>query len=76
MFALCATFVGLGFFQEVQLSFLIVGHTHEDIDQRFNIISNMLKRKDIDSMDELLSLVEKRTLYMEAFMSARKLEDV
>jgi len=36
----------------------------------------MLKRKDIDSMDKLLSLVEKGTSYMEAFVSARKLENV
>jgi hypothetical protein len=32
MFALCVALVGLGYFQEVQLCFLIVGHTHEDID--------------------------------------------
>lgn len=76
MFALCAAFIGLGFFQEVQLSFLIVGHTLKDIDYRFSIISNTLKRKDINSMDELLALVEKRTLYTEAFVSARKLENV
>jgi hypothetical protein len=42
MFALCATLVGLGYFQEVQLCFFIVRHTHEDIDQRFIIISNTL----------------------------------
>jgi hypothetical protein len=32
MFALCAALVGLGYFQEVQLCFLIVGHMHEGID--------------------------------------------
>ena len=32
MFAICASLGGLGFFQEVHLCFLIVGHTHEDID--------------------------------------------
>ena len=57
MFALCADLVGLGYFQEVQLCFLIVGHTHEDIDQRFSNILNTLKRTNIDSLKELLGLV-------------------
>ena len=50
MFAFCVALVGLGYFAEVYLSFLLVGHTHEDIDQRFNVISSTLKRHDIDSM--------------------------
>ena len=48
MFALCAALVAFKYFVEVHLSFLIVGHTHEDIDQKFNIISRTLKSKDID----------------------------
>jgi hypothetical protein len=76
MFALCAALVGLGYFQEVQLCFLIVGHTHEDIDQRFNIILNTLKRTNIDSLKELLELVQRETSYTEAFVSARHLENV
>ena len=58
MFALCVALVGLGYLQEVQLCFLIVEHTHEDIDQRFSIISNMLKRTNIDSLKDLLGLVQ------------------
>jgi hypothetical protein len=76
MFALCATLVGLGYFQEVQLGFLIVGHTHEDIDQCFSIISNTLKKTNIDSLKELLGLVQQGTSYTEAFVSARHLENV
>jgi hypothetical protein len=76
MFALCAALVGLGYFQEVQLCFLIVEYTHKDIDQRFSIISNTLKRTNIDSLKELLQLVEKGTSYTEAFVSARHLENV
>ena len=45
MFAFCAYFVALGHFREVQLSFLIVGHIHDDVDQRFSVISNILKDK-------------------------------
>jgi hypothetical protein len=76
MFALCAALVGLGYFQEVQLCFLIVGHMHEDIDQCFSIILNTLKRTNIDSLKELLELVQRGTWYTEAFMSARHLENV
>ena len=49
MFAFCATLVGLGFFADVYISFLLVEQTHEDIDQRFSVISSTLKRHDIDS---------------------------
>ena len=48
---LCAILVALGFFKEIQLSFLIVDHTHGDIDQRFSYISSALKRQDIDSLE-------------------------
>jgi hypothetical protein len=54
MFGLCATLVAQGYFKEVQLSFLIVGYTHEDIDQWFSIISNTLKQQDVDSLRQLL----------------------
>ena len=40
---LYTTLVALGFFKEIQLSFMIVGHTHEDIDQHFSYISSTLK---------------------------------
>jgi hypothetical protein len=32
-----------GVFEEVELNFLMVGHTHEDIDQMFSVISSRLK---------------------------------
>jgi hypothetical protein len=53
-----------------------VGHTHEDIDQRFSIISKTLKRTNIDSLKELMELVEQGSSTMEAFVSARHLENV
>ena len=55
MFRFCATLVALGHFREVQLSFLIVGHTHEDIDQRFSIILRALKRQDTLSLKQMLA---------------------
>ena len=76
MFALCTAIVGLGYVAEVYLSFLLIGHTHEDIDQRFSVISSTLKRQDIDSMQELLELIQKGASYTEAFTTARHLEYV
>ena len=76
MFVFCAALVGLGFFAEVYLSFLLVGHTHEDIDQRFSVISSTLKRYNIDSMQELLELIQKGASHTKAFTSARHLEYV
>ena len=51
-------------------------HTHEDIDQRFSIILNTLKRTNIDSLKELLGLVQQGTSYTKAFVSARHLENI
>ena len=76
IFAFYATLVGLGYFAEVYLSFLLVGHTHEDIDQRFSVISRSLKRHDIDLMQELFELIQKGASHIEAFTIARHLEYV
>ena len=77
MFGFCATLVALGHFWEVQLSFLIVGHTHEDIDQRFSIISRALKRQDILSLKQMLALVEGAVCSSDkAFTSTELLENI
>ena len=73
---LCATLVALGFFKEIQLSFLIVGHTHEDIDQRFSYISSALKRQDIDSLEEMLQIIRERPTFTEPFIHAEHLEHI
>ena len=61
---------------EVYLSFLLVGHTHEDIDQRISVIFRTLKRQDIDSLQELLELIKKEASHSEAFTTSRHLEYV
>ena len=53
-----ALLVGLGYFEEVWLRFLLIGHTHSDIDQRFSCISHVLKGDDISSVSELLELIQ------------------
>ena len=74
MFAFCATLVELEYFAKMYLSFLLVGHTHDDIDQRFSVISGTLKRQDIDSLRELLELIKKGASHTEAFATSRHLE--
>lgn len=45
----CAWLVHFGVFQEITISFLPVGHTHEDIDQMFSCISKYLSSHDAPS---------------------------
>ncbi|XP_071125906.1 uncharacterized protein [Mytilus edulis] len=40
-------------FYEIQLSFLYVGHTHEDIDQIFSVFSDRLRHTDATTVPEL-----------------------
>jgi hypothetical protein len=42
-----------GVFKEVVLSFLMVGHTHEDIDQLFSIITYKLMQRDLISPESM-----------------------
>jgi hypothetical protein len=58
--ALYGTLVALEIFKEIQLSFLLVGHIHEDIDQRISTISAALKHQDIHSLKELLSIIKEK----------------
>ena len=43
--AFCSQLVGAGKFSTVTLNFLMVGHTHEDVDQLFGIITELVVRK-------------------------------
>ena len=47
MLAFASTLVDQGVFEEVVFSFLMVGHTHEDVDQLFSLMSKQLKKYDI-----------------------------
>jgi hypothetical protein len=67
---------GTGIFKEIQLFFLIVGHTHIDIDQRFSTISSALKRQDIISLKELLSIIKEKPTRTEPFVVAEHLEHI
>ncbi|XP_074661102.1 uncharacterized protein LOC141913837 [Tubulanus polymorphus] len=45
-------------FNEIQLSFLFVGHTHEDIDQLISVYAGRLRREDAFDMAGLLKLCD------------------
>jgi hypothetical protein len=42
MFCYCASLVELAFVDTVNISFLIVGHTHDNIDQNFSVLSSAI----------------------------------
>ena len=47
---LCIILVRLEYVATVYLNFILVGHIYKDIDQRFNVIMEILKCQDIDSI--------------------------
>jgi hypothetical protein len=47
--AFCGFLVGRGVFKTAQLNHLVVGHTHEDIDAFFAVISRLLKSKSLSN---------------------------
>ena len=60
--ALCSLLTARRVFKEVTVGFLIVGHTHEDIDMHFSYLSKLLKMKNTYVLADL----------MKAFMDSQK----
>ena len=55
IFSFCALLVKLGIFKKIKVSFLMVGHTHEDIDQMFSRFSTWLNKNDAYDIEDLMS---------------------
>jgi hypothetical protein len=55
--AICAQ-VRLKIFKKVFLHFLMVGHTHNPIDQCFSVIAKKLERSDIAAVTDLFKILE------------------
>ncbi|WAR30311.1 hypothetical protein MAR_032853, partial [Mya arenaria] len=55
----CELLVKERIFNEVHLSFLPVGHTHEDIDSKFATIADTLRTQNAETLDSLLGMLEK-----------------
>jgi hypothetical protein len=57
----------LGIFQKVKVCFLLVGHTHNHIDQTFNRFSVKLKRKNVGSLPSLIECIKKAYILHHVF---------
>ncbi|XP_053403787.1 uncharacterized protein LOC123534087 [Mercenaria mercenaria] len=53
----CELLVRLHVFSEIHLSFLPVGHTHEDIDAKFSYLADLLRRNDTETLPALLHVL-------------------
>ena len=60
--AFCSLLTAQRIFKEVMVGFLVVGHTHEDIDAHFSYLSKLLKMKNTYVLADL----------MKAFMDSQK----
>ncbi|XP_052275699.1 uncharacterized protein LOC127875011 [Dreissena polymorpha] len=58
VFAFLELLVAEQVFHEVHMSFLIVGHTHEDIDAKFSEVSRLLNTKDAEYFDDFLNVLK------------------
>ncbi|KAK3276905.1 hypothetical protein CYMTET_15056 [Cymbomonas tetramitiformis] len=58
MLAYAAWLVHTGVFRKVKLNFLLVGHTHENIDQMFSRFSVRLRRKQAWTLDEMIEVAQ------------------
>jgi len=57
MFAYLSLLVELGWFEQVYVHFLPPGHTHSNLDQKYSVISQALKNKDVFTLDHLITEV-------------------
>jgi hypothetical protein len=55
-YILIATLVGFGVFDTVNVNYLMVGHTHEDIDQLFSVLSRYLTGIDVWTPSQFLAV--------------------
>ena len=56
IYILFASLVGLGVFKTVTVNYLIVGHTHEDIDQIFSTLSRYINNVDLYTPADMLEV--------------------
>jgi hypothetical protein len=54
IFMFLSLLTALGVFNTIEVGFLLVGHTHEDIDGTYGRMSSNLKSKDIYSLAEMM----------------------
>jgi hypothetical protein len=59
VFGYLSMLVEMGIFQKVKVGFLLVGHTHDHIDQMFSHFSVTLKMKNVGSLPSLIECIKK-----------------
>lgn len=57
VFAALCELVEMGWFKEVHINFLPPGHTHSNIDQKYSVISQKLKKKDLLLVEHVMEEV-------------------
>ncbi|KAL3699428.1 hypothetical protein R1sor_017450 [Riccia sorocarpa] len=57
MMAFCSELVAIGCCKMITMSFLVVGHTHEDVDAFFSKVNAAQAGKDIESLPHFLAVV-------------------
>ena len=62
MLSYLSLLIEMGMFSKIKMSFLPVGHTHEDIDQAFSRIAVYLGKHDAYTYDEFVSCIQKSFL--------------
>ena len=63
MISYLSLLIEIGMFDLIKMSFLPVGHPHEDIDQAFSRIDVHLGRDDAIDMDELVTAINESFIY-------------
>lgn len=58
VFSFLSLLVAKGIFEEVQLNFMMVGHTHEDIDALFGHYSENLRKQSIYTLSQLMDVFD------------------
>jgi hypothetical protein len=76
MFGYLSMLVELGIFQKVKFGFLLVGHTHDHIDQMFSHFSVTLKRKNVGSLPSLIECIKKVYIPKHVFHILEEIVDV
>lgn len=71
----CAMLINESIFQDVEVHFLPVGHTHSDIDQTFSLINSRLSQEGAFSLPHLLRLASRGWSMHSSIGSPRKVHE-
>ena len=76
LFAFLALLVHHGVFDKILISFLPVGHTHEDIDQMFSRFATYLRKRSAYSRQEMRDALERAMMYNDKPVDVQILDTV